>query len=150
MLYMARWKRGTLWLLAGTAVLVAGLVVSILGGDEDAKGAKLAVAVTVFYVVFVLGAALSVRGVLIFVERFSTGGAIRLALVAFAAIILAILLHNLVYALFEVEEPFFFILALWAGPVALVAAIIRAFRPARPHDPHAGAPVPGEVVRPRP
>ena len=87
MLYMARWKRGTLWLLAGTAVLVAGLVFSIVGGDEDAKGAKLAVAVTVFYVVFVLGAALSVRGVLIFVERFSTGGAIRLALVAFAAII---------------------------------------------------------------
>ena len=130
---MNRWQRGSLWILAGLLLGIGMLALSITGGgnDDDPKGAVLAVLVVFFYLGFSTAGFMVVRGILMFMQRLSTRGAMKLVGATVLAIVLAIVLHNLLYALTDEEEPFFFLFALFVGPVILIAAIIRAFRPYR-------------------
>ena len=132
---MNRWKRGSLWIGAGLALGAVMLTFSItgVGIEDDPEGSALALLVTVFYLGFSAAAFLVVRGLLIFMEGFSTRSALKLGAAALGAIISAIVLHNVLFALTGTEEPFFFLFALFVGPAILLAAIIRAFRPSRSH-----------------
>lgn len=130
---MNRWQRGSLWIIVGLLLGVGMLALSIggSGNEDDPKGARLALLVFVFYVGFSAAGILVVRGVLLFMQPLSRQRALMVVAATVPAIILAAVLHNVLYALTEQEEPFFFLFALFVGPVILIAAIIRAFRPYR-------------------
>lgn len=128
---MAAWKKGLVWIAAGTVLAAVALAFTSMG-DEDTHGARLALAVTAFYVGFTAGAVAMVRGALFFMEHLDRQAALKLVGATLAGIVLAIILHNVVSAITGVEEAFFFLMALLVGPVALTAALIRAFRPYDP------------------
>ncbi len=128
---MPAWKKALIWIGAGTALCAVALAFAILG-DEDTKGGRLALVVTAFYVGFSAGAIAMVRGALYLMDHVGRQVAAMTIVVTVAGIVLAIVLHNVVYALTGVEEAFFFVLALFVGPVALIAAFIRLFRPYDP------------------
>lgn len=46
--------------------------------------------------------------------------------------VVAVLLHNVIYGLFEVEEPVFFTLALVISPALFLGALVAAFLPREP------------------
>lgn len=132
---MAEWRKGLVWIGAGFALVVLAMTFSILG-DADAHGGELALFVVTFYAGFAGGAFALVRGALFLMQHMRRQAALRFFAATVGGIVLAIVLHNVVYAITGVEEAFFFLLALLVGPVALVAAVIRLFRPYEPL-PHA-------------
>lgn len=131
------WKRALVWIAAGVVIVALAMALTILG-DEDAKGAKLAVVVTAFYVGFSAGAIVLVRGAL-YLLPLGRRQAVMVIIATVAGIALAIVLHNVIYAVTGAEEGFFFLLALLVGPVVLVAAFVRVFRPYDPFQ-HGNAP----------
>lgn len=128
---MAAWKKGLLWIAAGVVMVVLAMAFAIRG-DEDTHGGELALVVAAFYIGFTAGAIAMVRGALYFIEHLGRQAALKLVGATIAGIVLAIVLHNVFYAITGIEEAFFFLLALLVGPVALVAAVVRIFRPYRP------------------
>lgn len=123
--------KGWLW-LGGGALLVTVLAgLSILGTrSEGEDGHSSPVFIAAVWALFIIGAAASIRGALVLLRRARRRTAVRIGLATAAAIPLAIVLHAIVAALTGIEEPVFFAFAVWAGPVLLIAAIIRALRPA--------------------
>lgn len=132
---MAAWKKGLVWLASGSLIVALALAFTILLGEKDTHGARLAVFVTLFYAAFTAGAIALVRGAL-YLLRLDRNHAAMLVVATIAGIVLAILLHNLVYAVTGVEEGFFFLLALLVGPVVLVAAVVRLIHPFSPAPHH--------------
>lgn len=124
-------EEGLAWLGGGVALVVVAMAFSILG-DADAEGLKLAAIVAAFSVGFTAGALAMVRGALLVMAHATRQVALQLLVATIFGIVVAIVLHNVVYAMTGVEEGVFFLSALLVGPVVLVAAIIRAFRPYRP------------------
>ena len=121
-------REGWPWLAAGVAVLVAFFALTI-GAPEDSEpsGAWRVILIVGFWAVALVGMGLIVKGALIILRDLSAGQAWTLAGLALVSIIVAIFLHNLLYAVFGGEEPFFFIYALFIGPVIFIGAVIRAF-----------------------
>jgi len=130
---MANWKRGSLWIAAGLLVAGGPIVADVVAGgdDDDSTGAVLSLFVVGFSIAIVLGIFAILRGVLIFMEHVDRGAAVKIVLATLGGIVLAVILHNVIYAITGTEEGVFFLLALFVGPVVLVAGIVRAFRPYR-------------------
>jgi hypothetical protein len=142
------WK--STFAIAGALVLVAGILVAVtivFGETDDPRGLSLAALVTGYWLAALAVGIVLVRGILYAFRRLNRRSALFVALGALLAIPVAIVLHNVIYAITGEEEAVFFVIALFVGPVVLIAALVRAMlagpRGAPPPTPGGGRPVTG-------
>jgi hypothetical protein len=131
--------KAILWAAAGLGLIAVTLIAgTVLFGDTgEPEGWSLAALVAGFWLVVLAGGILVVRGSLYLLRGLGRRGAVQLAIIAFLAIPLAVVIHNVIYAITGQEEGFFFILALFVLPVVLVAAVVRIIWPAHQGEPPA-------------
>lgn len=116
------------WIGGGIAIAFAVIaILTATSGDEDS--AWLAAG---WWAGALAGFALVLRGALILSREVTRRQAAFVAGLAVLLLILAVLLHNAIYALFDFEEGVFFIIALFVAPVVLVAALLRVIWPGHP------------------
>ncbi|HEX6031915.1 MAG TPA: hypothetical protein VFY90_10830 [Tepidiformaceae bacterium] len=126
------------WLAAGVGLILLTIAIMVVIAVlvEDAEE-SLAFPIAA-WVGFVLGGAVILKALLVVIEELGSRQALALAGLTLVGGVLAVVLHNLIYGLFGVEEGVFFILAIFVAPPVLVAALIRAVHPG--HGPHGPAP----------
>ena len=99
-------------------------------GDDDDEAPHCLLA-AIAWGVILPGVLLTMKGILVVLRDFTSSQALKLAGLALVTGVAAVILHNVVSALLDVEEGFFFILALFVAPPIFVAALIRAALPAK-------------------
>lgn len=124
-------------ILAAIAIAVASVVILVGGildenGHDDAGMAIQMVGIIGLAVVTIAIAVLWFRG-------FSRLRCLQIAAAAVGAFVVAVLVHNVISGLFDVDEPVSFIIATVVCPAALIGALIAAALP-RGHAP--GTPQP--------
>lgn len=111
------------WIGAAIGALVA--LAAFTSIDEDVTGDLGLVA----WLAIAPGLALALKAILVILRDLNSRQALLLAGLSVAAFVLAAVLHNVVSALFGIEEAVFFTFATFVAPAVLIAALIRAARP---------------------
>lgn len=114
-------------ILAAIAIAVASVVILVGGildenGHDDAGMAIQMVGIIGLAVVTIAIAVLWFRG-------FSRLRCLQIAAAAVGAFLVAVLVHNVISGLFDVDEPVSFIIATVVCPAALIGALIAAVLP---------------------
>lgn len=126
-----RLPRSLLWIAGGAAIVVVFLAVSILAPEDSDDRAPTWLLALVFWVASAVGAFFVVKGLLMVMRKFDRRRSLMLAAGMFLAMVAAIILHNVISALFDVEEGVLFIFALFVAPALIVAALVRAAFPGK-------------------
>lgn len=124
-------------LFAALAVAVASAII-LVGGILDERGsddAGMAIQMTgiILLAVIVIGIAAY------WFRAYSRKQCLQLAAGAVGAFVVAVLLHNVISGLFDIDEPVSFIIATVVCPAAFIGALIAAALP-RHHPPVAPQP----------
>ena len=126
-----RLPRSFIWIAGGAAIVVVLLALSILAPEDSNDRAPAWLIALVFWVASAVGGFFVVKGLLMVMRKLDRRRSLMLAAGMFLAMVAAIILHAVIYALFDVEEGVFFIFALFVAPVLIVAALIRAVFPGK-------------------
>lgn len=130
-----------------TAMLLAGPAIIAIGGLLFAIGAPDWLVGSVQILGWLGGAVLIVWAAVILMRPLPPSRCAMIAVLAIPVFILAVLLHNLVSAIFGGEEPVFFLIALVVAPAMLIGGIIAGLLPRRaPHDEDGGTGTPAAPV----
>lgn len=117
------------WFVPGLVLVVGAFVAAIVAPESDDERAPSWLLAAFFWGVVLPGALLAVKGILVVLRDLTRPQALKLAGLTVVTGIAAVILHNVVSALFNVEEGFFFILALFVAPPVFVAALVRVALP---------------------
>jgi hypothetical protein len=114
--------RAVILFAIGPIVFGVAVILAIAGADTETVSL---VGTLGFLVWFVFG----IASFALLLRPLSRSYSLMVAAGAVGLFILSALLHNVVYGLFEVEEPVFFTLALVISPALFLGALLAAFSP---------------------